>query len=112
MNNQTLGGPIIGYNVGEYIANNFLLLWIRYLDDVLCYGKIFDEHLQNIKIVLKLRAEKCVSFKSEIKYLGKIINSEGYTDNPINTDATGKLKEIPKNVGDLLKLLGFIDCYR
>lgn len=53
-----------------------------------------------------------MSFKSEIKYLGKIINSEGYRDNPINTDATGKLKETPKNVGDLLKLLGFIDCYR
>ena len=49
---------------------------IPYLDDILCYGKSFDEHLDNLRTVLrqlksygvKLKAEKCVYFRKEIKY--------------------------------------------
>ena len=49
---------------------------IPYLDDILCYAKSFDEHLDNLRTVLrqlksygvKLKAEKCVYFRKEIKY--------------------------------------------
>ena len=44
----------------------------------------------------------------EIKYLEKIINSEGYRDYAIDTHAMVKLKVSPKNVAELRKLLGFI----
>ena len=51
---------------------------ISYLDDILCFSKNFDEHLTNLRTVLqklkehkiKLKAEKCVFFKQEVKYLG------------------------------------------
>ena len=95
-------------------------IWIPYLDDILCYGKTFDKHLENLKTVLrrlrqfgvKLKAEKCNLFKPEIKYLRNIISEKGYKDNPINTKAIEKLRERPKTVGDLRKLLRFLGYYR
>ena len=96
------------------------MICIPYLDDILCYGKTFDEHLENLRTVfrrlrqfgVKLKAEKCILFKPEIKYLGKIISEKGYKDDPINTEASEKLRESPKTVGDLQKLLGFLSYYR
>ena len=71
---------------------------IPHLDDILCYGKTFDEHLKNLRTVfrrlrqfgVKLKAEKCILFKPEIKHLGKIISEKGYKDDPINTEAIEK----------------------
>ena len=79
------------------------MISITYLDDILCYGKTFDEHLENLRTVfcrlrqfgVKLKAEKCLLFKPEIKYVGKIISEKGYKDNPINTEAIKKLCEPP-----------------
>ena len=62
---------------------------IAYLDDFLCYGKTFDEHLENLRKVLrrlKLKAEKCVFFKKEMKYLGKVISENGYRDSMVNAE--------------------------
>lgn len=71
---------------------------IPYLDNVQYYERMFDEHLQSVKIVLKrlkgfgikLKAHKCAFFKSEVKYLAKIITSESYWGNPINPEAIKK----------------------
>ena len=57
-----------------------------YLDDILCYAKSFDEHLSNLQRVLhrlkmcgvKLRADKCVFLKQEVRYLGRLISKNGY----------------------------------
>ena len=46
---------------------------------ILCYGITFDEHLKNLRIVIhilrqfevKLKAEKCILFKPEIRCIGK-----------------------------------------
>ena len=48
---------------------------IPYLSDILCYGKMFDKHLENLRrvlwrlknLVVKLKAEKCVFFRKERK---------------------------------------------
>ena len=93
---------------------------IPYLDDILCYGKTFDKHLENLRTVfrrlrqfgVKLKAEKYVLFKPEINYLGKIIRGKGYKDDPINTEAIDKSRESPKTVEDFRKLLGFLGYYR
>ena len=93
---------------------------IPYLDDMLCCGKTFDEHIGNLRTIfcrprqfaVKLKAEKCILFKPEIKYLGKIISEKGYKDVPINTEAIEKLCEPPKIVGDLRNLLGIMGYYR
>ena len=61
---------------------------------------------------VKLKTKKCILFKPEIKYLGKIISKKGYKDDPINKEAIERLHEPPKTVGDLKKLLGFWGYYR
>ena len=76
---------------------------------------MFGEHLKNVKIILqrlkelgnKLKAERSFLFKTEVKYLGQIINSEDYGENPLNIAVIKNLKEIPKNVAYLQKLLSF-----
>ena len=89
------------------------------MDHVSCYyGKTFDEHLRNLRMVLrickqhkvKLRTKKCSFVKNEVTYLGKII-SESYKDNTIEVEANEKLKQKTRNVGDLNKLLSFIGYY-
>ena len=51
-----------------------------------CYGHSFDEHLENLKLVLKrlkacgmkLRADKCNFVKPEVRYLGQLVLKDGY----------------------------------
>ena len=92
-----------------------------YLDDVLCYSKLsFDDHVEVIDKILerleekgvKLRAEKCVFCKREVRYLGRLVSSEGYRPDPADTAALQKFKEPPKNVGEVRSLLGFLGYYR
>ena len=72
---------------------------------------MFGEHLKNVKIILqrlkelgnKLKAERSFLFKTEVKYLGQIINSEDYGENPLNIAVIKNLKERPKNVAYLQK---------
>ena len=96
------------------------VICIAYLDDILCYSSTFENHLRDVRVVLqrlksagiKLRAEKCELFKTKVKYLGKVISSEGYHADPGETTALEKFKEPPKTVGELRKLLGFLGYYR
>ena len=93
---------------------------IAYLDDVLVYSKSFHEHVVNLRKVfrclgakgVKLNPNKCVFFKREIKYLGRLISEAGYRPDPENSEALEKCKEPGKNVGELRALLGFLGYYR
>ena len=62
-----------------------------YLDDILCYGKTFDEHLENLIGVKRIKAGKSIFFKKQIKYFGKITSENGYRYSTINTKALEKL---------------------
>ena len=91
-----------------------------YLDDMLVYGRTFEEHVGHLRLVLqrllargiKLRAEKCVFAKSEVRYLGRIVTSDGYKPDPKDTAALEKFRDSPKTVGELRSLLGFFGYYR
>ena len=92
-----------------------------YLDDILCFSKdSFQEHIENLEAVLKrledhgikLRGEKCVFAKREVRYLGRLISAEGYRPDPVDTAALQKFKEPPKTVGEVRSLLGFLGYYR
>jgi hypothetical protein len=78
--------------------------YLVYLDDVIVIGRMFQEHLLNLRRVfqrfrevrLKLNTEKCQLFQKEVRYLGHTVSFEGIT-----TDAD-KLKAVqewltPKN---------------
>ena len=85
-----------------------------------CLSKTFEEHVENVRTVLKrlkqhgikLNPSKCNLFKKEVKYLGRILSGEGYKVDPADSVALEKFKEAPKTVGDLRKLLGFVGYYR
>lgn len=89
---------------------------VVYLDDVLVYGNSFQVHLDNLRQVLqrlrlkgiKLKPRKCSLCKREVKYLGRIISSEGYKMDPEETTAVEALRhKQPATIGDVRKLLGF-----
>ena len=91
-----------------------------YLDDVLCHSASFDQHLEDLEKVLtrlrkhgvKLRAEKCVFAKKEVRYLGRLISGKGYRPDPKDTQALDKFRTPPTNIGELRSLLGFLGYFR
>ena len=94
---------------------------MRVMDDVIVFSKTFDEHVQNLRTVLrrlrlhgiKLKAKKCKLFQREVNYLGRVVSADGYRVDPSNTKAVLALKETrPKTVGDVRKLLGLLGYYR
>ena len=94
---------------------------IPYLDDILVYSKTFDEHVQDVRQVLrrlqehgiKLKPSKCMFFQRQVRYLGRVVSDEGYSLDPEDTAAVHNLaKQKPATVGDVRKLLGFLSYYR
>ena len=94
---------------------------VPYLDDVIVFSSTFEEHIENVRTVLrrlrehgiKLKARKCKMFKKEVNYLGRIVSAAGYRVDPSNVKAVLALKETnPKTVGDVRKLLGLLGYYR
>ena len=90
-----------------------------YLDDIVIFGKSFDEHLQNLSIVLqrireanlKLQPTKCSLCREEVSFLGHIVSAKGVATDPRNTD---KVKEWPTPTSSLevQQFLGLANYYR
>jgi len=94
---------------------------VPYLDDVLVFSKTFEEHVSHLQTVLqklkskgvKLKPQKCELFRDRVKYLGRIVTSEGYYPDPDNVKVVKALEEqSPKTVGDLRHILGLLGYYR
>uniref|UniRef100_A0A3B3H4P4 Gypsy retrotransposon integrase-like protein 1 n=1 Tax=Oryzias latipes TaxID=8090 RepID=A0A3B3H4P4_ORYLA len=94
---------------------------IPYLDDVLCFSRSFEEHVESLRHVLralkrhgvKLRPEKCEFFRKEVRYVGRLVSSDGVRVDPKDIEAVQALKEkAPRTVGDVRRLLGFLSYYR
>lgn len=92
-----------------------------YLDDVLCFSKTFSDHVRDLRRVLcrlrehgvKLRPNKCELFKRQVRYIGRLVSSEGVQVDPKDLEAVLQLKERePKTVGEVRALLGFLGYYR
>ena len=92
---------------------------ITYMDDILVYSDIYDQHIKHVRIVLdalkqrnlKIKAEKCKFHVKKVTFLGFVI-----TPKNIQMETT-KVNSIqtwpaPKNIKDLQKLLGFIRFYQ
>lgn len=56
---------------------------IPYLDDILCYAKSFEDHVEGLRKILralqshrvKLRPTKCDLFKREVRYFGCLVSA-------------------------------------
>ncbi len=94
---------------------------IPYLDDVLCYARTFDGHVEALRKVLqalqqhgvKLRPEKCELFRQEVIYVGRLVSADGVKIDPRDFEAVKTLaSKTPQTVGDVRKLTGFLGYYR
>ena len=71
------------------------LQWITcliYIDDIIVFGRDFDEHILRIEQVLerirsaglKLKPQKCNMLQKEVVFLGHVVSGEGVKPNPVN----------------------------
>ncbi|KAI3359702.1 hypothetical protein L3Q82_013802 [Scortum barcoo] len=91
---------------------------IPYLDDILCYAHTFEEHVEQLRKVLralqshgvKLRPKTCNLFRQEVRYVGRLVSAEGLRMDPKAVHALRKEK--PATVGDVRRIVGFLSYYR
>jgi RNase H-like domain found in reverse transcriptase/Reverse transcriptase (RNA-dependent DNA polymerase)/Integrase zinc binding domain/Chromo (CHRromatin Organisation MOdifier) domain/Retroviral aspartyl protease len=92
---------------------------VVYLDDILVFSHTEEEHLQHLETVLeRLRSNKlyanpskCEFLRTEIKYLGHVINAAGISADPDKIKAVREWVA-PTSVADLLSFLGLANFYR
>ena len=90
-----------------------------YLDDVLVFSSSMDEHRKHVREVLtRLRRaglhvdiKKTEFHRTEVKYLGIIISTEGLKMDPDKVKAVREWAT-PRNTHDVLSFLGFANFYR
>ena len=80
------------------------LQWVTcliYIDDVIVYGKDFEQHVQRVEEVLsriqaaglKLRPDKSHLLQKEVLFLGHVVSGEGVKPSPVNI---AKIVDWPK----------------
>ena len=103
----------------ESYLGEMLLKWcIIYLDDIIVFSKMPEEHIKRLRGVfeklsaagLRLKPSKCEFFKSQITYLGHIVSKDGIETDPKKMTA---IKEwlVPKSMTEVQSFLGFMNYY-
>ena len=90
-----------------------------YLDDILVFGRTFEETMQRLDMVLKrlakhnlkVKPDKCQMFKSKLRYLGHQISEEGLLPDPDKTAAVLAWTK-PNTETELRGFLGLAGYYR
>lgn len=86
------------------------------MDDVIVYGGSMQEHDTRLKQVmgkmelagLRLNKDKCKIRKSELHFLGQVVDENGVRADPEKVRAIAELKA-PNNVHELKRVLGMIN---
>ena len=90
-----------------------------YLDDIIIFGKTFDETLSRLSHVfdriqdanLKLNPSKCSLFREEVAFLGHVVSPHGVHTDPSKIEAVVDWPT-PKNVREVRSFLGLASYYR
>lgn len=79
---------------------------LPYLDDVLCFAKSFEEHIEKVVFRVpqqhgvKLCPAKCELFKKEVRYLVRLVSADGVKVDPKDLEAVRVLRDkTPQNSG-------------
>lgn len=90
-----------------------------YIDDIIVYGKTFEEELSNLRQVfsrlaragLKMSPKKCHLFQKEVKFLGHLVSSEGVRTDP---EKIQTIRDWPQlaNKSDVQSFVGLCTYYR
>jgi hypothetical protein len=92
---------------------------IFFLDDILVYYKIEEEHEQHLRMVFQVLREhqqyaklsKCSFYQRQIHYLGHIISEEGIVVDPEKVQAIREWPA-PRNVVEVRSFMGLAGYYR
>ena len=90
-----------------------------YLDDIIVFGRNFDQALANLVQVferlkqagLRLKPSKCSLFQTSVKFLGHMVSKEGVACDPEKIDCVRDWKT-PKCVTEVRSFVGFASYYR
>ena len=90
-----------------------------YLDDIVPFSRMFEEHLAQLREVLcrlkdaglKVKPSKCFLFREEIAYLGHVVSTQGISTDPRKTEAIHNYP-VPQNVQEVWRFVGFASYYR
>ena len=90
-----------------------------YLDDIIIFGRSFEEHLDRLDLVLgrlkeaglKIKGSKCRFFQEKIHFLGHIVSRKGVEVDPEKVSAVEKMKS-PTTIKELRAVLGLVGFYR
>ena len=92
---------------------------IVFIDDILVYSGILEEHSEHLRIVLQTLRErqlyaklsKCQFWLDRVTILGHVISAEGVSVDPQKIEAMVNWKP-PKNVSEVRRFLGLARYYR
>ena len=92
---------------------------IIYLDDIIIFSKMPQEHLKRLRGVfkclaqagLKLKPSKCEFFWDRLRYLGHIVSEKGITTDPKKIETVLNWPS-PKTIMDVRSFMGFTNYYR
>ena len=98
------------------------MLWserLIYLDDIIIFGRTFEEHLSHLASVLerprevnlKAKLSKCNFLKQQVHYLGHVISSDIIATDPSTTDRITNWLT-PINVQEVQLSLGLASYYQ
>jgi len=90
-----------------------------YLDDVIVFGKTFEEMAKNLEqnfirfqeANLRINPKKCNLFGRQVKYLGHVITTNGISTDPEKTNAVAGWP-VPQSKKQVRSFLGFCSYYR
>ena len=90
-----------------------------YLDDVIIWSATFEDHLHRLRQVfekirmakLKLKPSKCQFLKTQVKFLGHVVSSQGIKTDPEKVESV-KTWPTPADVKELQGFLGLASYYR
>ena len=97
---------------------NFQTLLI-YLDDILIFGRTFEETIERLDMVLsrlaryhlKVKPEKCQLFHQRLRYLGHMVAEDGVSPDPEKTRTVDEWTT-PQSETELRQFLGLASYYR
>jgi len=92
---------------------------VVYLDDILIFSKMKEEHEQAVRQVLQvlkenklfLRPEKCEFCKQRIEYLGLVISENEVSMDPVKVAGVREWPTL-ENKTDVQAFLGFVNFYQ
>ena len=111
--------PTFQRNMNDIFKEDLYKHVLIFLDDVLTFSKTPEEHLEHLEKVfivlrkagLRLKPKKCNLFRTEVHYLGHVINKEGIQPDPKKLAAVREW-EPPTDVTGVRSFVAFCNYYR